>query len=135
MCKHYDAGECIEPGCEGRVTCHDFDRRCVEHDINGRGLKFEDDERRPPLPPPNPLLGATLDDEPAVSLTTGPPRSLDRWADVEVGQRWRSRDRRDQGRIVYVEEIAQEHVVVRSVRASRVSKRLFHRLYERAANV
>lgn len=44
MCRNYDAGECIEPGCTGRVTCRDFNRRCVEHDVNGRGLFYEDDE-------------------------------------------------------------------------------------------
>ena len=37
MCRNYDAGECVEEGCTGRITCRDFhDKRCTEHSINGR---------------------------------------------------------------------------------------------------
>jgi hypothetical protein len=37
MCRNYDGGQCQETGCDGRITCHDFnDRRCAEHSINGR---------------------------------------------------------------------------------------------------
>lgn len=32
MCRNYDAGECVEDGCTGRITCQDFaDQRCLEH--------------------------------------------------------------------------------------------------------
>lgn len=47
MCRNYDAGECVEDGCAGRITCHDFtDQRCAEHSYNGRNSPFlaDDDE-------------------------------------------------------------------------------------------
>ncbi len=32
MCRNYDAGECVEEGCTGRITCQDFaDQRCLQH--------------------------------------------------------------------------------------------------------
>lgn len=49
MCRNYDAGECVEDGCTGRITCHDFnDQRCAEHSYNGRNSPFlEDDDGDP----------------------------------------------------------------------------------------
>ena len=50
-------------------------------------------------------------------------------ADVKVGQVWASRDRRDAGRRVTVEEITLDYVHVRSVRRSRIRPELFVRTY------
>jgi hypothetical protein len=53
--------------------------------------------------------------------------------DIEVGQKWRSRDRRDNGRTVVVEEwdgIRYGFVVVRSVRRSRIRALNFVRQYD-----
>lgn len=46
MCRNYDGGECVEPDCTRRITCHDFmDNRCDEHSINGRGMnRFADED-------------------------------------------------------------------------------------------
>ncbi len=45
MCRNYDRGECVEEGCEGRITCHDFmDNRCRKHSINGDHVWLDEDE-------------------------------------------------------------------------------------------
>jgi len=48
MCRNYDAGECVEEGCKGRITCQEFsDHRCVEHSYNGRNPFWLDDDDEP----------------------------------------------------------------------------------------
>jgi hypothetical protein len=56
MCRDYDAGQCVEPGCTGRITCRNFnDDRCAEHSINGVNASFLDDDEEPGSSPP--LIG------------------------------------------------------------------------------
>ena len=57
---------------------------------------------------------------------------------IEVGQRWRSRDRRDNGRTVTIEQVDESvnqpgnngFVVVRRVRKSTLRANTLHRRYE-----
>jgi hypothetical protein len=50
VCRNYDGGPCEQDGCDGRITCHDFnDRRCADHSVNGRmsDVLFDEDEDEP----------------------------------------------------------------------------------------
>ena len=63
---------------------------------------------------------------------TMPTRPDGTWADVEVGQVWYSRDKRDADMPpAQVLKIQSDFVLVYRFRESRVSKRNFHKLYER----
>lgn len=49
---------------------------------------------------------------------------------IKVGQRWRSKDRRDNGRTVTVERVNETFAYVRSVSRSRIRVENLRRLYE-----
>ena len=59
---------------------------------------------------------------------------VSQWADVEIGQQWRARDRRENRRLVEVDGFTQDGVLVTGVesrRSSIVAKHYFHSRYER----
>jgi hypothetical protein len=58
------------------------------------------------------------------------PDGRERWDDVEIGQVWRSRDKRDEGLTVTVIGFTQDHVHIMRLRRSKVAKRNWHSQYE-----
>lgn len=50
-------------------------------------------------------------------------------SEIQVGDTWRSKDKRDAGRTVKVEEVEGDFIYVRSVRRSRVRRAVFLKTY------
>ncbi|HEY9417901.1 MAG TPA: hypothetical protein VIQ30_24340 [Pseudonocardia sp.] len=54
-------------------------------------------------------------------------------SEIQIGDTWRSKDKRDAGRTVKVESIEGDFIHVRSVRRSRVRRAVFLQRYELAS--